>query len=46
MARFLLLDVDGVLNNRHTRVHTGQGYCFADDFLVQRVREDANFLRD
>lgn len=39
MARFLFLDVDGVLNNRHTRTRTGEGWCFVDDFLVRRVRE-------
>ena len=39
MARFLFLDVDGVLNNRHTRVCTGKGWCFVDDFLVRRVRK-------
>lgn len=39
MARFLFLDIDGVLNNRHTRICTDQGYCFVDDFLVQRVRK-------
>lgn len=39
MARFIFLDIDGVLNNRHTRVRTGEGWCFVDDFLVRRVRE-------
>jgi hypothetical protein len=37
--RIIFLDVDGVLNNRHTRVATGTGWCFVDDFLVARVRE-------
>lgn len=39
MACFIFLDVDGVLNNRYTRVRTGEGWCFVDDFLVRRVRK-------
>lgn len=39
MARYIFLDVDGVLNNRHTRTRTGEGWCFVDDFLVARVRK-------
>ena len=39
MARFIFLDVDGVLNNRHTRVRTGEGWCVVDNYLVRRVRE-------
>ena len=33
-TKLLALDVDGVLNNRHTRTRTGEGWCFVDDFLV------------
>lgn len=36
--RILFLDVDGVLNNRHTRDYWN-GMCFVDDFLVARVRK-------
>ena len=35
--KVIFLDVDGVLNNRHTRTRTGEGWCFVDDFLVARV---------
>ena len=37
--RVIFLDIDGVLNNRHTRTRTGEGWCFVDDFLVARIRE-------
>lgn len=37
--KVIFLDVDGVLNNRHTRTRTGEGWCFVDDFLVARVRK-------
>lgn len=37
--RILFLDVDGVLNNRHTRATTETGWCFVDDFLVARVHK-------
>lgn len=33
----ILLDVDGVLNNRHTRTRTSDGWCFVDDTLVARL---------
>ena len=37
--KVIFLDVDGVLNNRHTRTRTCEGWCFVDDFLVARVRK-------
>ena len=37
--KVIFLDVDGVLNNQHTRTRTGEGWCFVDDFLVARVRK-------
>ena len=36
--KIVLLDVDGVLNNRHTRTVTFDGWCFVDDFLVARLK--------
>lgn len=37
--RVIFLDVDGVLNCRHTRTRTSDGWCFVDDYLVRRLRE-------
>ena len=37
--KVIFLDVDGVLNNRHTRTRTGEGWCFVANFLVARVRK-------
>jgi len=34
----VLCDVDGVLNNRHTRTRTSDGWCFVDDDLVARLK--------
>ena len=34
----IVLDVDGVLNCRHTRTMTSDGWCFVDDYLVKRLR--------
>lgn len=34
----IFLDVDGVLNNRHTRTRTSDGWCFVDDYLVERLK--------
>ena len=34
----IFLDVDGVLNCRHTRTRTSDGWCFVDDYLVERLR--------
>jgi len=33
----IFLDVDGVLNNNHTRTVTFDGWCFVDDYLVARL---------
>ena len=35
--RLIFLDVDGVLNNEHTRTTTHDGWCFVDDYLVERL---------
>lgn len=37
--KIVLCDVDGVLNCRHTRTRTSDGWCFVDDYLVARLRE-------
>ena len=37
--KVIFLDVDGVLNCRHTRTRTSDGWCFVDDYLVARLRE-------
>jgi len=34
----IFLDIDGVLNNRHTRVTTSDGWCFVDDHLVAKLK--------
>lgn len=34
----IFLDVDGVLNCRHTRIRTSDGWCFVDDYLVVRLK--------
>lgn len=34
----IFLDVDGVLNNSHTRTMTSDGWCFVDGFLIERLR--------
>lgn len=34
--KLILLDIDGVLNNEHTRTTTHDGWCFVDDYLVER----------
>lgn len=36
--KVIFLDVDGVLNNFHTRTVTSDGWCFVDGFLVERLR--------
>lgn len=36
--KVIFLDVDGVLNNFHTRTITSDGWCFVDGFLVERLR--------
>lgn len=36
--RVIFLDVDGVLNNCHTRTKTSDGWCFVDDHLVARLK--------
>lgn len=36
--RAIFLDVDGVLNNCHTRTKTSDGWCFVDDHLVARLK--------
>ena len=40
--RVIFLDVDGVLNNRHTRVTTSDGWCFVDDHIVARLKRLLN----
>ena len=35
----IFLDVDGVLNNNHTRTVTFDGWCFVDDYLVARLAQ-------
>ena len=40
--KVIFLDVDGVLNNRHTRVTTSDGWCFVDDHLVARLKRLMN----
>lgn len=40
--RVIFLDVDGVLNNRHTRVTTSDGWCFVDDHLIARLKRLLN----
>lgn len=40
--KVIFLDVDGVLNNRHTRVTTSNGWCFVDDHLVARLKRLMN----
>ena len=35
----IFLDVDGVLNNNHTRTTTFDGWCFVDDYLVKRLAQ-------
>ena len=35
----IFLDVDGVLNCRHTRTRTSDGWCFVDDSLVARFKK-------
>ncbi len=40
--KVIFLDVDGVLNNRHTRVTTSDGWCFVDDHLVTRLKRLLN----
>lgn len=34
----IFLDVDGVLNNFHTRTRTSDGWCFVDNHLVARLK--------
>ena len=34
----IFLDIDGVLNNRHTRTKTSDGWCFVDDHLVAKLK--------
>lgn len=41
--KVIFLDVDGVLNNRHTRVTTSDGWCFVDDHLVARLKRLLDF---
>lgn len=36
--KILFLDVDGVLNNNLTRTRTFDGWCFVDDYLVERLK--------
>lgn len=36
--KVIFLDVDGVLNCRHTRTRTSDGWCFVDDYLVERLK--------
>ena len=36
--KIVLLDVDGILNNKYTRTVTFDGWCFVDDFLVARLK--------
>lgn len=36
--KVIFLDVDGVLNNFHTRTVTSDGWCFVDGFLIERLR--------
>ena len=38
-ANYVFLDIDGVLNNTSTRTLTHDGWCFVDDFLVQRLQK-------
>ena len=40
--KVIFLDVDGVLNNRHTRVTTSDGWCFVDDHLVAQLKRLLN----
>ena len=35
----IFLDVDGVLNNKHTRTTTFDGWYFVDDYLVKRLAQ-------
>jgi hypothetical protein len=37
--RVIFLDVDGVLNNCHTRTRTSDGWCFVDNGLVARLKK-------
>ena len=37
--KILFLDVDGVLNNNLTRTRTFDGWCFVDDYLVERLKQ-------
>lgn len=37
--KILFLDVDGVLNNNRTRTVTFDGWCFVDDYLVERLKQ-------
>ena len=41
--KLILLDIDGVLNNEHTRTTTHDGWCFVDDYLVERL---ARFVKE
>jgi len=34
----IFLDIDGVLNCRHTRTRTSDGWCFVDDYLIERLK--------
>ena len=35
----IFCDVDGVLNNHHTRITTSDGWCFVEDHLVARLKK-------
>lgn len=37
--KILFLDIDGVLNNNQTRTVTFDGWCFVDDYLVERLKQ-------
>lgn len=35
--KIIFLDIDGVVNNDYTGSYTSDGWCFVDDYLVERV---------
>lgn len=37
--KVIFLDIDGVLNNSHTRTTTRDGWCFVDDELVANLKK-------